>query len=221
MKKKTKVLVTVIALLLVLPLTVFTIVEESGFFDTRSSASDPWEECEYSKADLDGDGEVSLSDFHIWMNLWKEHEACEKDISKCRVGCVDSMHGNDEDDSKKENPGPIEAENPNRIPCSKDEEVSFGTKYDSNRGLWSYTISGRLRSGCLSVRDEAEIEIDDSGDREIVSVVMIVDDSSGTNNFCTTAMAPFRISDTFTASKDATVNCYIQTVKTSQKSTVK
>jgi len=217
MRKKTKVIVIVAALLLVLPLTVFTIAEESGVFDSRSSAGDPWEECEYSKADLDNDGTVGLSDFHMWMSLWKEHKACEKDVSKCRVGCVESMHGEDGD---IEEPEPIEVENPNMVPCSSDRYISFEKEYDS--GVWSYTISGQLRNGCLSARESADVEIDESGNSEIVTVAMVVDDSSGTNNFCTTAMAPFdNITGTFEASEDATVNCYIQTVKTSQKSNEK
>ena len=219
MRKKTKVIVVVAALLLVLPLTVFTIAEESGFFDSRSSAGDPWEDCDYSRADLDNDGQVGLSDFHVWMDLWREHEACERDVSKCRVGCVESMHG--DDDNEKSNPGPIEAQNPNTVSCSESRDTNFNAEYDERTQEWSYTITGELRNGCLSAREEAEVVIDESGNRDIVSVTMVVDDSSGDDVYCTTAIVPFSITGNFEASENAEVNCFVRTVKIQQKSKVR
>lgn len=209
MRKKTKVFVIMMALLLVIPLTIFTIVEESGFFDTRSSASDSWESCGYSKADLDGDGEVGLSDFHIWSDLWKEYKACGKDVSKCMVGCVESMHSDQELDVSKTDPLVH--------PCSEDRNVrDFNAEYVGG-GSWSYTISGQFRNGCLSSSKNEEISIDDSSGNENVSITVIVDDVSGNDMQCITAMIPFSKSGTFRASQDAVVSCFVQTVQGSQK----
>ncbi len=218
MRKKTKVLVIVAALLLVLPLTVFTIVEESGFFDSRSSAGDPWDECEYSRADLDGDGEVGLSDFHSWMSLWREHESCEKDISKCRVGCVESMHGDGSgDDGKKENAGPIEAEDPETGTCSGSPDMDLSTNYEGNN-RWSYTISGELSNGCLSVGD-VNASVRNNGGTETVSLIMTINDVSGPGVSCIQAIVPVNESGEFEASEDAIVNCTVRTIK--EKTAVK
>jgi hypothetical protein len=212
MRKKTKVIVIVSALLLVLPLTVFTIAEESGFFDSRSSAGDPWEECGYSLADLDNDGAVGLSDFHMWMNMWKEYKACEKDVSKCRVGCVDSMHGGTGDDNKKKEPEPIEDEDSETGTCSGTPTMDLSTNYDGNNN-WSYTVSGDLTNGCQSVK-EVNASVRNNAGTETVSIIMTVQDSSGSGVYCTTAMVPVSESGTFEASEDAVINCNVRTIKT-------
>jgi len=67
-KKKTLILTLVFSLLI--PLTVFSIMDEGGAFDTRSQAQTQLME-QFRGADIDNNSKVDLADFEIWLQMWK------------------------------------------------------------------------------------------------------------------------------------------------------
>ena len=71
-KKKITVIILLIIFLVVTSFTTFLFLSDSKF-DIRSRATYDWESCIYSIADLDGDENVSLSDFSIWLVDFKNY----------------------------------------------------------------------------------------------------------------------------------------------------
>jgi hypothetical protein len=87
-KKKTLILTLVFSLLI--PLTVFSIMDESGAFDTRSDAQSQLME-QFRAADIDNNGKVDLNDFDSWLEMWKGYKANKASYS--RDGDIDGNGG--------------------------------------------------------------------------------------------------------------------------------
>ncbi len=70
LNKKQKIIIFLVAFLIITPLIVLYILNEKGVFDTRSSASGVLSE-ELTKADLNGDDKITISDFSIWLSTYR------------------------------------------------------------------------------------------------------------------------------------------------------
>lgn len=76
-----KSLIFAIVFSLLIPLTVFSIMDERGAFDTRSQAQSELLE-EFKSADIDNNSRVDLSDFEGWLDMWKGYKANKSSYSR-------------------------------------------------------------------------------------------------------------------------------------------
>lgn len=71
--KKGKIILSVIAFLLVTPLTIFYVLDGAGVFDTRSRAGEENVLPEkFKPADLNADNKISIADFSIWLSNFRQ-----------------------------------------------------------------------------------------------------------------------------------------------------
>jgi hypothetical protein len=71
---KKKILILTLVFSLLIPLTVFSVMDERGAFDTRSQAQSQLRE-EFRVADIDSNSRVDLNDFEGWLEMWKGYKA--------------------------------------------------------------------------------------------------------------------------------------------------
>lgn len=83
LNKKQKTIIIALSAVLLIPLIVFSVLRETGAFDTRSDASATLTE-EFKKADLNNDEKITIADFSIWLTSYRAF----KENGKCPTGAV-------------------------------------------------------------------------------------------------------------------------------------
>lgn len=205
-------LIGLFSFLLITPLIIYYLLENTGKFDTRSIANSSTElNSNLKLADLDSDNKVSLTDFVQWRVEYRRYKLVKSGTFKAdldndgKVGMLDldkwlSLFK----EYKKYTYG-----------------LSVSGTIDSGKGLiltyaleegtsWKYEITGDVPDGCHNVEVDVRVS---KGMRVGADIVYITATIVKREGFCTEAIVRINEVGHFEAGKESIINFFVTTTE--------